>query len=57
MKYLMVRNMTYDEWYFDKGVVAIGWGDINFSKYNDADSLIEKRSEERRVGKECRSRW
>jgi len=42
MKYLMVRNMTYDEWYFDKGVVAIGWGDINFSKYNDADSLIEK---------------
>ena len=26
-------------------------------KYDIFEKLIEKRSEERRVGKECRSRW
>ena len=38
-----------------KAVVGANWGDEGKGKITDM--LAKQRSEERRVGKECRSRW
>src|SRR5262245_65283913 len=40
----------------DNAVVLIS-GDLLFLLKNNAELIVAKRSEERRVGKECRSRW
>jgi len=46
--YLHLRIHTY----------AMGWSDKAVRRYvRDAGDLLDDRSEERRVGKECRSRW
>ena len=49
-----VENFTA----FDKNLDKIVVGQIeSVEKHPDADKLVICRSEERRVGKECRSRW
>ena len=39
------------------GVFSSIFGSMDQKKLNKLDKMALKRSEERRVGKECRSRW
>ena len=41
----------------DKGTLVVISGFSGAGKGTVSKALVEKRSEERRVGKECRSRW
>ena len=42
----------------DDGIVTvIDFSRVGMMDFSCADEIVAKRSEERRVGKECRSRW
>src|SRR6266508_6802579 len=59
------RPSTQLPWYlFGAGLLSFSLGDVLFNLYDQVwnreppvPSVADARSEERRVGKECRSRW
>src|SRR2546426_584113 len=54
------RIMTWNSEFTDAGRLGLGrglTGDTVGSAYIPSVARLEQRSEERRVGKECRSRW
>ena len=44
INYFFVRAMDQEEKhfnvFFEKNVVAVGWSDINFSKFDDSEALV-----------------
>ena len=53
--YLMENNYLSDG--RPRVICVAGTSLIHHVSYEDQSKLVEVRSEERRVGKECRSRW
>ena len=47
----------YQKTFEDVALKIWDWAEVGYQEYKSSTLLKEERSEERRVGKECRSRW
>ena len=57
MKILFYDTKSYDRDFFEKLLPSYPGIEIKFIEANIHEETAALRSEERRVGKECRSRW
>ena len=54
---LAINERVNQMWAMGKRVYHLGFGESRFPVHSKIAEALKARSEERRVGKECRSRW